>query len=153
MARRGDGIYLRGRTWWLDFVHRGDRHVVRIGSNINRTVAKEIASVERAMSLPGETGIGKKRKDISFEKAKGEFLAWAKTNLNARTLKSYAECLKRLSESSLFAEKRLGQVTPWVVERYKQERATKARVRVNRELAVLKAVFNRMREWGKFEGP
>ena len=41
MARRGDGIHQRGRTWWLDFVHRGDRHVVRIGSNINRTVAKE----------------------------------------------------------------------------------------------------------------
>ena len=45
MARRGDGIYLRGKTWWLDFVHRGERHVLRIGSNINRTVAKEIASV------------------------------------------------------------------------------------------------------------
>jgi hypothetical protein len=25
MARRGDGIYLRGRTWWLDFVHKGAR--------------------------------------------------------------------------------------------------------------------------------
>lgn len=22
MARRGDGIYLRGRTWWLDFISR-----------------------------------------------------------------------------------------------------------------------------------
>jgi hypothetical protein len=29
MARRGDGIYLRGKTWWLDFVHRGERHVLR----------------------------------------------------------------------------------------------------------------------------
>lgn len=23
MARRGDGIYLRGRTWWLDIVYQG----------------------------------------------------------------------------------------------------------------------------------
>jgi hypothetical protein len=39
MARRGDGIFLRGRTWWLDFRHDGQRHVVRIGKGINRTVA------------------------------------------------------------------------------------------------------------------
>ena len=26
MARRGDAIYLRSRTWWLDFVQQGRRH-------------------------------------------------------------------------------------------------------------------------------
>jgi hypothetical protein len=26
MARRGDGIYLDGRTWWLDFMHDGRRN-------------------------------------------------------------------------------------------------------------------------------
>lgn len=31
MARRGDGIYLRGKTWWLDFTHRSARHIVRLG--------------------------------------------------------------------------------------------------------------------------
>ena len=40
MARRGDGIYLRGKTWWLDFRHRGERHVARLGKNISRTVAE-----------------------------------------------------------------------------------------------------------------
>jgi hypothetical protein len=39
MARRGDGIYLRGKTWWLDFTHEGKRHVARSGKGINRTVA------------------------------------------------------------------------------------------------------------------
>lgn len=24
----GGGIYLRGRTWWLDFTHDGRRHIV-----------------------------------------------------------------------------------------------------------------------------
>lgn len=32
MARRGDGIYLRGKTWWLDFRHNGKRYVVRFGT-------------------------------------------------------------------------------------------------------------------------
>ena len=31
MPRRGDDIYLRGRTWWLDFTHKGARHVERVG--------------------------------------------------------------------------------------------------------------------------
>ncbi len=25
MARRGDGLYLRGKTWYLDFRHGGSR--------------------------------------------------------------------------------------------------------------------------------
>ena len=39
MARRGDGIYQRSKTWWLDFTHEGKRHVVRLEKGINRTVA------------------------------------------------------------------------------------------------------------------
>jgi len=60
MARRGDGIYLRGRTWWLDFRHEGKRYVVRLGRNINRTAAQDIASVKRAAILKGEVGISTK---------------------------------------------------------------------------------------------
>lgn len=152
MARRGDGVYQRGHTWWLDFTHQDERHYVRIGRNISKTAAREIASVKRAAILKGEAGIGRKRRDLPFDQAKEAFVAWARTNLKPRTAVSYAECLTRLSESALFAGKRLGQITAWAVERYKQERAKKARVRVNRELAVLKAVFNRMRDWKKYEG-
>jgi hypothetical protein len=37
MARRGDGIYQRGRTWWLDFTHQGNRHTGRaIGHDASR---------------------------------------------------------------------------------------------------------------------
>lgn len=151
--RRGDGIYLRGMTWWLDFIHRGERHILRIGSNINRTVAKEIASVERAKILRGEAGIDRKRKDIEFDKAREVFLAWAVANTKPKTAASYAECLQRLSESDLFAGKRLGQITPWLLERYKQERMKSGvRVRQNRELAVFGNLVNRMREFKKYEG-
>lgn len=151
--RRGDGIYLRGKTWWLDFVHRGERHIVRIGSNINRTVAKELASVERAKVLRNEAGIGRVPNDLPFEEAKELFLAWAKANKRPNTVRSYADCLTQLSKSSLFAGKRLGQITAFAVERYKQERRQDGvRVRQNRELAVLRNLFNRMREFKKFEG-
>ena len=57
MARKGDGLYLRGkgdkatRVWWLDFRHHGTRHVAKIGKGISRSVARELASIKRAAFL------------------------------------------------------------------------------------------------------
>jgi hypothetical protein len=47
MARRGDGLYQRGKTWWLDFTHDGRRHARCDSSrNINRTVTGELTAVQ-----------------------------------------------------------------------------------------------------------
>ncbi len=47
MARRGDGIYLRGKTWWLDFTHEGRRYVARLSwpslAAAKRVVSKALA--------------------------------------------------------------------------------------------------------------
>lgn len=151
MARRGDAIYLRGRTWRLDFVHQGKRHVVRLGKGISRTAAGELAAVQRAAILKGEAGIGRRRKDLPFDKAKEKFLAWADANKRPRTAKAYRQCLGQLERA--FTGKRLGEIHPLLAERYKRRRLEAgARVAVNRELAVLKALFNRSREWGLYEG-
>ena len=65
MPRRGDGLVLRGKTWWLDFSHQDQ---ARLGKNISRTVAGAVI-VERAKALKREAGIGgRKRKEILFEK-------------------------------------------------------------------------------------
>jgi hypothetical protein len=79
--------------------------LVRLGRNINRTVAKELASVERAKILKGEARIDRKRKDIVFDKAKEIFLAWVVANKKPNTVRPYRECVTRLSESDLFAGK------------------------------------------------
>lgn len=76
MARKGGGLYLRGRMWYLDCRIAGARHVVRLGKGISRTVAGEIASVKRAAILKGESGIGKKKRDLSFDEARMRFEAW-----------------------------------------------------------------------------
>jgi hypothetical protein len=69
MARHGDGLYLRGQTWYLDCRINGARHVIKLGKNIKRTVAGELANVKRAAILKGEAGIGRKKKDLSFKDA------------------------------------------------------------------------------------
>jgi len=150
MARKGDGLYLRGQVWYLDARINGQRHVVRLGKGIKRTVAGELASVKRAAILRGEYGIGKKKRDITFDEARTRFETWAMANKKPGTAQAYKECLRRLSES--FTGKHLGEVSPFLVEAHKQRRIQAgARVRANRELATLKAVFNRCREWKLIE--
>jgi integrase len=155
MARRGDGIYQRGMTWWLDFTHRGERHVARLGKNISRTVAGELARVERAAVLKLEAGIGgPKRKDPLFDDAVKEFVAWARTNRKARTAADYEDLLERL-KAGPFGGRRLGQIDELSIERHKRARvADGAPVAANRELAVLKSLFNRCRDDLRiYEGP
>jgi integrase len=152
MARRGDGIYQRGKTWWIDFVHQGERHQARLGKGINRTVAGELASVKRAAILKGEAGIGgKKRKDVAFDDAAKEFLAWAKAEKRPKTAKIYGECLTQLKRS--FAGKRLSELHPFLIEKHKRGRLEAgAKVMPNRELSVLRSLFNRAVSLGTFEG-
>lgn len=151
MARRGDGLYLRGKTWYLDARINGARHQKRLGKNITRSVALELAQVQRGAILRGDLGIGKKRKDIDFASARKKFEDWATASKKPGTTHSYKECLRRLGES--FTGKRLGSISPIDVERHKQVRIQAgAKVRANRELAVLKALFNRCIEWKLFEG-
>jgi integrase len=151
MARRGDALYLRGKTWYLDCNINGTRYQRRLGKGITRSVALELAQVQRGAILKGELGIGKKAKDLPFDEARKKFEAWADASKKPGTAKSYKECLRRLAES--FSGKRLGELSPFLVEKHKQARIQAgARVRANRELAVLKALFNRCREWELFEG-
>jgi hypothetical protein len=124
---------------------------VRIGSNINRTVAKEIAQVERAKILRGEAGIGKKRKDVLFDKVALTFIVWAKTNKRPKTAACYTKCLQQLERS--FAGRHLSQIQAFAVEKHKHLRVKEdAPVAANRDLACLRKMFNLARAWGMFEG-
>lgn len=106
--------------------------------------------MKRAAILKGEHGIGKKKRDLSFDEARKRFESWALANKKPRTAQAYMECLRRLLES--FAGKHLSQVSSFLVEKHKQQRIQAgARVRANRELAVLKSLFNRCREWKLIE--
>jgi len=125
MARRGDGIYQRGKTWWLDFTHEEKRHYVRLGRNISKTVAGEIAKVKRGAILKGEAGIGgPKRADLSFDKAAEEVLAWSKANKRLRTQRTYRQCIERLKAS--FAVRSLSAISAFDLERYKRPVSTPA---------------------------
>src|SRR5215472_12793210 len=172
MPRRGDGIYQRGKgktkTWCMDVMINGVRYQKRLGKGIKESVALELATIERAKILRGEAGIGKKRKDLPFKEARKQFDEKCVSEKRATTQRGYLQCLERLGRT--FDDKRLSEITPWALEKYKSERTTGvqlverpdglsdaewerrrkqalrgAPIRVNRELAVLKTLFNRCR--------
>jgi hypothetical protein len=90
-------------------MHRAQRHVVRLGKGISRTVAGELARVQRGASLKGQAGIGgPKLADPLFDGAAKEFTAWADTNRKPRTAKDYREIFERLK--AVFGGKRLRQI-------------------------------------------
>jgi len=151
MARKGDGLILRGKSWYLDCTINGQRHQRRLGKGISRSIAQELAQIQRAAILKGEVGIGRKKKDLTFDDARKKFEAWADANKKPGTAKEYKDSLRRLAES--FSGKRLSEIAPFLVEKHKQRRIQAgARIRANRELAVLKNLFNRCRVWKLFEG-
>ena len=151
LARRHDGIYIRGKTWWLDFRQNGKRHIVRLGKGINKTVAHELAVLKRGDILKGEAGISHKRANLSFDKAAEDFLTWAKANKRPKTIISYGYCIGQLKRS--FGGKTLGQIQPFAIEKHKKMRLEeKAAVSANREIAVLKILFNRCIAWHKYTG-
>lgn len=151
MARKGEGIYKRGNAWWLDCRISGTRYQLPLGKGINRKVALELATAKRAEILREGAGIAKKKRDIPFQKAVEEFLAWARANKRPKTTAGYESIMGRLGE--FFGDKMLSEIHPFLVEKYKQKRlADGAKVGVNRELSRLRTMFNLCIKWGKFEG-
>lgn len=151
MARKGDGIFKRGKVWRLDCIINGQRYQLPLGKGISRSAALEIATAKRAAILKGEAGIAKKKKDISFEKAAAEFIEWANANKRPKTATGYKSIMNRLK--GFFGGKMLGEIHPFLIEKYKQKRLSEgAKVAVNRELSRLRTLFNLCIQWRKFEG-
>ena len=145
MARKGDGIFKRGNVWRLDCYINGQRYQISLGKGINRTKAAEIASVKRAAILRGEVGIIIKKKDLPFTKAADLFLQWTKAHKATRTYNDYKACIDRLTE--FFGGKDLSQISPFLIESYKIRRTKEgAKVRPNRELSLLRNIYNKERD-------
>jgi integrase len=151
MARKGDGIFKRGKVWRLDCIIAGKRYQLPLGKGINRAAALEIAMAKRSGILKGEVGIAKIKKDISFEKAAEEFIEWANANKRPKTATGYESIMNPLKE--FFGGKMLSEIHPFLIEKYKQKRLSDgAKVAVNRELSRLRTLFNLCIQWRKFEG-
>ncbi len=144
-------IFKRGRVYWFHFEFEG-RHIQKSTKQGNTRVARQIEAAYRTKLAKGEVGIHEPKPVPAFEQAMKEFLAWSKTEHAAHpnTHKRYETSSKALKR--YFGSARLDNIAPDDVEKFKTARTkmksehTDRKLRpatINRELACLKAVFNR----------
>ncbi|MBX3347776.1 MAG: site-specific integrase [Nitrospira sp.] len=150
MGRTGNGLYRRGRTIYWESWIEGIRYRRRIG-DVPWKIALDISRKMRIEIIEGNFNYGRKTKDLSFDDAREKFESWAIANKRPASVRTYLECLRRLAPS--FSGKMLSEISPFLIEAHRHKRIKEgAKVRVNREISLLKNLCNRMKQWGLYEG-
>jgi integrase len=141
-------IYQRGKSFYYDFVHKGQRYAGCIGK-VSRTTAKEEEHRKMTEVIEKRLNPAKARKSPRFEAFAKDYLEWSKANKKPRSYERDGTSLVALR--SFFTGKNLSDISPWLIEKYKKERKDKGKSNqtVNLEVACLKAMFSKAIIWGK----
>jgi Phage integrase, N-terminal SAM-like domain len=114
-------IYQRGKSYYYDFVYKGQRYTGCIGP-VSRTMAKEELARKKAEVVEGRLNPVKARKSPRFLSFAEEYLEWIKTNRKPGTAQKVAVVIANMTP--FFGHKKLSDLTPWHIEQYKK-RASK----------------------------
>lgn len=143
-------IYQRGKIWWIDYYYKGKR--IREKVSEIRQEAVDALKSRQGDIVKGTFDLGRDRKDWWFDDFMDEYLSHIKSN--RRWWKREVSRLNILKKH--FKKFLLSEITPFHIEKYKAKwRATVSGAGVNRELALLKAMFNKAIQWGfvRMENP
>jgi integrase len=141
-------LYQRGKSWYYDFKYRGERYTGCIGA-VSKTVAKEILAKKKAEAVEGRYELPSKKPSPLFEAVADEYLRYYRVNRAPKSVRRHEMAYRAIRP--LFEGKRLSDITPFLLERYKRARkeAGLSPVTINRELAFLKNLFTMAIAWGK----
>jgi integrase len=140
-------IYKRGKSWYYDFISKGQRYTGSFGA-VSRTVAKEEEHRLKSQALEGQLNPHKLRQTPTFTKFVDEqYLPWLETNRKPATLERSRMILHHAA--ACFGAKRLDAIAPLDIERFKKQRKDAGRQpgSINLELTILRTVFNRAIAW------
>lgn len=139
------GIYRRGGIWWIDYYDQNRERVQESSCSSNRRDAQDLLAVRQSEVT---RGVFKRPVKISFGEFGKKYMAYAKTN--KRSWLRDEQMLKQLEE--FFGTQRdLSDIRPVEIEKYKMYRyETVSGATVNRELALLKRMFNLAIDWDLF---
>jgi hypothetical protein len=117
-------LYQRGRSRYYDFLYRGERHTGCIGP-VSKTVAKEILAKKKAEAVEGRYELPSKKPSPMFEAIAEEYLRYYRANRRPRSVEGHEMAYRALKP--FFAGKRVEDITPLLIERYKRERKVQKR--------------------------
>jgi len=158
-GRGGDAIFKRGRSWVLDFRHKGQRHKITLGPLPNRSAAREVAQTIRAGVIKEGHGIAARpAPSLTLDRAARLLIEWAKGDGRPKTARWYEGMLRPVLRH--LGDKRLSDVSAFTLEKYKRARleevaqqrsgrAVTGQRAVNAELSVLRRLYNMMITWNK----
>jgi integrase len=150
------GIFPRCGSYYIDFYADGKRVRECVG-RVSRRKALNALSVRQAEVVQGKYKFRNKIPNPTFEEFSTAFLEFSKAHKSLRTAEADQTRMKHLLP--FFGRYRLDQITPFLVEKYIHERRQAITRRklpvgpatINRELCVLKHLFNKAIEWSQTE--
>jgi len=139
------GIYKRGKVYWIDFYDQNRKRVQESSQSTHRQDAEDLLTLRKSEIL---RGVYKQPVKMTFGEFGERYMEHAKTN--KRSWLRDQQMLGHLYD--YFGKERLlTEVPPVHIEGYKVQRRTKVSgSTVNRELALLKRMFNLAIAWDLF---
>jgi integrase len=150
------GIFLKRGKYYIDFYADGKRVRECVG-RISRRDAENALKSRQGDVVQGRYQLKRKTPSPLFKDFAAEFLEYSRAHKSSRS--AAADETRLLHLDPFFGRYRLDQVIGFHVEKYIHERRNAVSYRhrpvatstINRELAVLRHMFNKAIEWGKAE--
>jgi integrase len=139
------GVYKKGDNYFIDYYVLGRRKREKIGPS--KKLADITLRKRQVEAAEGKHLDVKRESKTTFDKLAEDFLRLhSKINKKPLVFKRDEGLIKNLSVD--FSGKKLSEITPKMIERYKERRKDEAAPgTVNRELACLKCMFSKAIEW------
>jgi len=147
-------VYKRKNKYWIAYYEDG--RLIREPVSLGKETAEKVLKTRQADIIRRKFKLPIMEK-ISFVEMGKKYLKWSKTNKKSWERDIYS--MKNLV--GFFGEHRLSQITPLLIEQYKEERKSTIRVSkvkkmkrkfsnayINRDLALLKHLFTLAIKWG-----
>lgn len=136
------GIYKRGSIWWIDYYDQNKQRVQESSFSSNRRAAQDLLVVRQSEVT---RGVFKRPVKIAFGAFAKRYMEYAKTN--KRSWLRDEQMLKQL-EAFFGVERDFSEIGAADIEGYKMNRRKQVSgSTVNRELALLKHMFNLAIDW------
>ena len=141
------GVFKRGKTYWIDFYDSNRSRVQESSRSSNKRDAEGLLALRRSEIL---RGVYKRPAKITFGELGTRYMEYAKGN--KRSWLRDQQMLKQLT-NFFGSERQIGEIIAADIEGYKLHRRREVSgSTVNRELALLKRMFNLAIDWDLYLG-
>jgi len=106
------GVYLRGKTWYIDYYYKGKRLREAVGPN--KKTAQKALEIRKAEITQGKFNFAPIKHKVLFSDFAEEFIAWAYEHRKRTGARRYESSLNELLK--FFGDKSLSQSSRFILK-------------------------------------